>query len=285
MAKINVLFDGTDYPIEESSLSDVSGRLATHLSSVMNGSGATINLGGTSYGVDETKLTSETNEFVTYLGTIAGSGMKVIVNGVEYGVDSTKVSGAISALHACLSGLKSGGGDAGEIQKNQYGFYYNVPYVYRAEENMDVVIFYENNTMTLYWGLDGADLSQMFTFYGTFEYTYDEESRTASAEEFEWTYVFSGDGESVVHYDSIYVADKTIIPRGVEYGKTYTCEQLDSTFVFNEDNTVTVDGSITFDVSWDGNWFYIDCRDTEYWFGQFGSISLDGSNMFLQFGE
>jgi hypothetical protein len=74
MAKINISFNSKDYSIDESSLSASSAALRNHLSSVMNGSGATIAFGGTSYGVDSTKLSAATNDFTSYLRTIAGTG-------------------------------------------------------------------------------------------------------------------------------------------------------------------------------------------------------------------
>ena len=111
MAKINILFDNTDYNIDESSLDSATNTLKSHLSNVMSGSGAVINLGGTLYNVDSTKLTTATNDFVSHLGKIAGSGAKVKVNGVEYSVDSTKLASATADIHAVLGNLSSNAGD------------------------------------------------------------------------------------------------------------------------------------------------------------------------------
>lgn len=108
MAKINIPFDNANYLVDESSLSSATTQLQSHLSTVMNGSGATIKLGGNSYNVDSTKLSTAMNNFVSYLGTISGSGAKVVVNGVEYSVDSTKLATAIADLHTVLGGLNSG---------------------------------------------------------------------------------------------------------------------------------------------------------------------------------
>lgn len=72
MAKINIIFNDKNYSIDESSFAAASARLQQHLSTVMNGSGAVINLGGTSYNIDSTKLSAATNAFVSHLGTIAG---------------------------------------------------------------------------------------------------------------------------------------------------------------------------------------------------------------------
>lgn len=109
MAKINIPFNNTNYSIDEASLSAATAALRTHLSSVMNGTGATINFGGTSYNVDSAKLTTATNDFVSHLGTIAGSGSKVVIGGVEYSIGSDKVASAISELETVLGGLVSGG--------------------------------------------------------------------------------------------------------------------------------------------------------------------------------
>ena len=77
----------------------------------MNGTGATINFGGTNYSIDSTKLSTATNSFVSHLGTVSGNGYKVVVGGVEYNVDSSKMSNAVSQIHAVLSGMQSGEDD------------------------------------------------------------------------------------------------------------------------------------------------------------------------------
>ena len=125
MAKISIPFDDSNYLIDESSLNDAAAKLKAHLSTVMNGSGATIELGGVSYNIDSTKLANATSNFVSHLGTISGSGSKVVVNGVEYSIDSNKIADAIFDIHAVLGGLhsddESGSGDEGEVQKFTYG--------------------------------------------------------------------------------------------------------------------------------------------------------------------
>lgn len=113
MAKINFLLNGTDYSIDESILSDTIAELKTHLSSVMNGSGATISFDGNSYNIDATKLSNATSNFVSYLRTIAGTGSKIVINGVEYSVNSEKTSDALSELETILSDLNSGDNQGG----------------------------------------------------------------------------------------------------------------------------------------------------------------------------
>ena len=104
MANINITFNNKEYLIDESSFSAANAALKSHFSTVMNGSGATINLDGAAYNIDSTKLSDAMNEFISHLGTIAGSGHKVIVNGVEYGIDSIKVADAISDIETILTG-------------------------------------------------------------------------------------------------------------------------------------------------------------------------------------
>ena len=111
MSKINISFNNTNYSIDESALSAASNALKSHLSTVMNGTGATINLGGVPYSIDSTKLSAATNDFTTYLGTISGTGYKVNVGGVEYGVGADKVSGAFTSLNVMLGDLSSGSSD------------------------------------------------------------------------------------------------------------------------------------------------------------------------------
>lgn len=113
MAKTKIIFDNTDYSIEQSSLDAIDDSLEAHLSTTMSGSGAVINMGNTAYDVDSVKLANAATEFITHLGLIAGEGSKVIVNGIEYAIDSSKVEGATANLHVVLSSLSSGesGGD------------------------------------------------------------------------------------------------------------------------------------------------------------------------------
>lgn len=108
MAKINIILNNKTYSIDESVLASAAAELKAHLSTVMNGSGATINLGGVTYNVDSAKLSTATNEFVSHLGTIAGEGKKIVVGGVEFSVDSTKIQSAFDGFSAALDDLESG---------------------------------------------------------------------------------------------------------------------------------------------------------------------------------
>ena len=107
MSKINIYFNNQNYLVDEQSLSTSSDNLKTHLQTKMNGTGATINLGGVSYNVDSTKLSTATNDFVAHLGTIAGDGCKVKVGNTEYSIDSTKLESAVSGILGALEEMKS----------------------------------------------------------------------------------------------------------------------------------------------------------------------------------
>jgi hypothetical protein len=121
MAKTNIIFNNKNYQIDSTSLDSATAALRTHLSTVMNGSGETVNLGGTAYNIDATKLATARNAFVSHLNTIAGSGSKVVVDGVEYSIDSAKVQSAISELEATF------GGDIGEERlEGDGGEYYTL---------------------------------------------------------------------------------------------------------------------------------------------------------------
>lgn len=98
--KTTISFNNKEYSIDTAALSPATSALKSHLSTVMNGTGAVINLGGTAYNVDSAKLSAITNTFVQHLGTIAGDGHKVVVGGVEYGVDAAKLQEAIVELDA-----------------------------------------------------------------------------------------------------------------------------------------------------------------------------------------
>lgn len=105
MAKIKINFNDTDYQIDESALTSASNNLKRHFSTAMAGTGATVKLGDSSYNIDSTKLTTATNSFISRLGTLAGSGSKVIVGGVEYGIDSNKVQNVFDELNAFFENL------------------------------------------------------------------------------------------------------------------------------------------------------------------------------------
>ena len=105
MAKINITFNNNNYSIDESIFNDAAAALRQHLSTTMSGSGATVALGGVSYSIDSTKLSSATSEFVSHLRTIAGNGSKVVVGGVEYPFDIAQVQGAVSDLETVLGNL------------------------------------------------------------------------------------------------------------------------------------------------------------------------------------
>ena len=107
MANLNIKFNDADYYIDESALAEATASLKSHLSTTMSGTGAKVSLGGISYNIDSTKLTTATNNFVSHLGTISGSGAKVKVNGVEYAIGTDKISGSISELEVVLGGLYS----------------------------------------------------------------------------------------------------------------------------------------------------------------------------------
>ena len=107
MAKTNIIFNNKNYSIDDASLSAATAALKSHFSTVMNGTGAVINLGGTAYNVDSAKLSAATNAFVQHLGTIAGNGYKVVINGVEYSIDAAKVADAIAQLGATWEGTQT----------------------------------------------------------------------------------------------------------------------------------------------------------------------------------
>ena len=144
MAKINIPFNDKEYSVDESVLSAATAELKTHLSTVMNGTGSVINLGGVPY-IDSTKLTAATNAFVSHLGTVAGNGHKVVVNGVEYNIDSAKMAGAIADLHNVLGGLQSGdGGNSGSVTYKE---------VFADNSWSDIVVACQNNEVPDTWAV------------------------------------------------------------------------------------------------------------------------------------
>lgn len=115
MSKINISLNGTSYSIDETALSSAKELLKTYLSTVMNGSGATITFDGVDYSVSSTKLTAATNNFITHLGTLSGSGATIKVGETSYSVSSTKLADVVFGLQTSFGELESGesGGDNG----------------------------------------------------------------------------------------------------------------------------------------------------------------------------
>lgn len=68
MTKIKIPFNGTEY----------NNNLRSYLSATMNGDGATINFGGTTYNIDSAKLESATNDFVAHIRALSGSSLEPI---------------------------------------------------------------------------------------------------------------------------------------------------------------------------------------------------------------
>ena len=175
MAKINIKFDNKDYSIDESALSAAMAKLKTHLTTVMNGSGATIKLDGTTYNISSSKLTAATNEFISHLGSISGNGASVTVNGISYSVDSNKLGGAIAELNTVLGGLNSGG-DSG---LNEYGFYFDKPYVLEDEMDGDVIkafmTFHEDGSVKNEVYLNGVVEEELTTEFPAGTCTYNQD--------------------------------------------------------------------------------------------------------------
>lgn len=176
MAKI--LFNDTNYNIDDASLASATDSLKSHLSTVMNGSGATINIGGTEYSVDSTKLSVLKDEFVSHLSLISGNGANVVVGGVSYSVDSTKIQGTISEFEAVLSNLilpaKNISLEVKKITSNTYAS----NKTYQSEEfilldvypktNGTVSVTYGDATKTITDTSGDAEPTAQKVFFGTF---------------------------------------------------------------------------------------------------------------------
>ena len=260
MAKINIPFNNTNYSIDESTLSTAYADLKSHLSTVMNGTGTTINLDGIAYSIDSAKLASATNDFVSHLGTISGSGSKVVVNGVEYSIDATKMASAISELHTVLGGMQSDdSGDDTLPEKNEYGFYYNVPYGMSYEEDGEVYIwayvFYEDGDAA-YFCSDMYDFAkdEVFIQGGSSPFPYDEVD-----------IVVSDDGKSITlkfSDEEVYNLSAIGTEHGVYYEYEYASDN-NETIIFYPDNSAVFTASNVAKTLTDINWvsdFYGDSK-------------------------
>lgn len=285
MAKTNISFNNKNYSIDEASLSTATAALQSHLSTVMNGTGAVINLGGVSYNVDSAKLLAATNDFISHLGTVAGSGKKVVINGVEYNVDSDKMASAISELHTVLGGLHTDDGDDGALpEKNEYGFYYNVPYVATPpfEYYTEKIVFYEDNTMLAFddylFTFDG--FVGFFTEQTPANFVYDEVTRSA-INEWDITHVFSENGECMDNDFGHYVVSGAETEHGVYYDSPYINKYGDVvTFTDNGASQIMIDGE-TFTITgieWLAHGHHSEHPDMDKAY-----ISIDGNVMFWKY--
>lgn len=110
MAKINITLNNETYQIDEASLADAAASLKSHLSTVMNGEGATIRFDGIDYSIDSSKLDLAKNTLISHLVAIVGEGEKISINGVWYSVNSSTIGSIIAELKNVFGSLASGTG-------------------------------------------------------------------------------------------------------------------------------------------------------------------------------
>ena len=280
MAKINISFGGIDYLIEESALDAAVANLKTHLSTVMNGSGATINFDGVPYSVDATKLSNATNNFVSYLGTISGSGAKVIVNGVEYSMDSTKLNNAITEMHNTLNNLQTEG------DGTSFQIYYEKPYYWlnSVDNGWYYFIFHEDASYETY--TDDNQLIGYSNGDAFYEATNDGTNLIASND----NYVigtFSSDGTIFIMNAkdemTCYVNDVNSSPLhfGVEYIGEVVLEGInaEASVIFNKDGSFIsyLNGEVYINCP-AGSVFYSGTNVIDMTNGEIiGTVSIDGN--------
>lgn len=247
MAKINIVFNNKNYQVEDSNFAPYSNALKSHFSSIMNGSGTTINFDGTTYNIDSAKLEAARNAFVAHLGTVSGSGYKVKVGNVEYGVDSGKVAGAVAEIEAVLGGAISGDG-GNELVKSEHGFYYNVPYVFTWENDaIEAFVFHEDGDISTYIsGNTESDILRkedlIFTNCGTYESFvnwYEQNGVHISVSEDGMHFIMAQniDGNTAQH---VYTIDTGLTEHGIYYEHIYK-DAEGNTFLFYLGN----DGELT----------------------------------------
>lgn len=244
MAKTKIIFNNKNYNIDEASFATATTALKSHLSTVMNGSGATIKFGGASYNIDQTKLSTATNEFVTHLGKIAGSGSKVNVGGTEYDIGSDKVAGAVADLEIVLGNVHSEDEEVQMPEKNEYGFYFNVPYV--GQDNSPdypctyAYIFYDNGDMVEYYDYIGSGSEFQD---GVTELLCDGWANTVDYDNLDGEYsdyIFSEDGKTVKKYYDEYTATVApqIVEHGIYFGETYVSQDGETFIPYESDKVV-----------------------------------------------
>ena len=190
MAKTIIIFNDKKYSIDGSSLSVATTELKSHLETVMAGSGATINIGGSVYNVDSTKLQTATNDFASRLGTLTGSGHSVVVGGVKHSVDSAKVANTILGFETVLDSMRLPAKNISlEVEKVTSNTYANST-TYKNENfilfdvypktNGTVSITYGDVTKTITDTSGDVEPAAQQVFFGTFNGVSDTVSTPAS---------------------------------------------------------------------------------------------------------
>lgn len=108
MAKYLVKFNNKEYLIDETKFEPAISRLAAHLTAELQGSGATVTLGGVSYSLNGDKINTASAGFADYLETIAGTDMKATVGGQEYGLSRNALEDSIETVELTLAILADG---------------------------------------------------------------------------------------------------------------------------------------------------------------------------------
>lgn len=300
MATIDIVFNDKTYSIEESAFEAAAAALRTHFLSAMSGSGASINLGGTTYNIDSTKLSAATTNFVTHLGKISGSGSKVTVGGVEYSFAPSKVHDAIADLEVVLGDLVSGGngGSSEELvfaeQTVEFedlfdGLYMNsIAFTPVLGETYRVVWDGQEYVLTAHEeALDGGDISSTHVYLGNITIFTDGDD---TGEPF---LIMTGNETSVMTYDT--ASSHTVAIYKVSGGngsvegevviaeQTIQCEYMEGLYFYGiEDGGVSVLPGDTLRVCWDGTEYTCECY---YELSQicFGNMAILGDAFGMEF--
>jgi hypothetical protein len=265
MAKTNISFNDKNYQVDDASLSEALAELRQHLSTVMNGTGATITLDGIVYSIDAAKLSAAEDEFESYLSAIGddtpseerleGDGAEfytlaptalsfrstaplhefqaVKVNGevvdssnytLEEGSTIVKLSidylktlpvGTYDIEVVSANNAPSGGFTVKSPELNEYGFYYNQPYVayvdafggktaffYREDGTADTILLATGYIETVDCTCSGNTIIAT-TSMGTMNSTVSPDGTEVSVAEIATTFKL-GDASIVADEDYIY---------------------------------------------------------------------------------
>ena len=159
-------------------------------------------------------------------------------------------------------------------EKNEFGFYYNVPYVHEhklyegySEEYVTAYVFYPDNTMVYFTYYEDWDTNEkiygLFACENEWTFTYDESTRCLKESRHVYEYQFAADGESFVMQEEEYVAAG--VEHGVYYSREYVSDDGD-VYVFTQDdglhwgakNHMAADISSSYYISIDGEVLIVD---------------------------
>ena len=209
-----------------------------------------------------------------------GEILEIKVNGQKPNGDKITIKDGQIVSHVIKFGDVIVKNEDSGSEKNQYGFYYNVPYVAELNDEGYVfktaAVFYEDGKYM--WFDYFANSTELFTFGDEFAVTYGNLTAT-DAEGF--IYTFNEDGKSFTLNTKGYMPlfeEATFIAQGTDYGIYYDYEYFSvsgDTITFKSSGTAVYNGENLANIEWSAEDHIGDNGD----YGFF--VSVDGKTLIV----